>query len=103
MNIGAMYKLAKNGLSGADFGEIAETLKSLGIHMEMQPLTVEQAPEAMRAAAVTMGRRGASIARLRGRTKAGDVAEALIVMVPAPAPQKGELTAKRPLAIVSSV
>jgi hypothetical protein len=78
---GMLAKLAGGHGSGSP-DEMAMLLKALGIKIEMEAVTLADAPAALRGAAVAAGSPGASLHRLNGSMKDGSTLVAFIVMVP---------------------
>lgn len=98
MNLGAVMKLAKGAFSPDDLGDLLQTL---GMRVNMLPVTLEDAPAALRLTAMAAGRKGASLHRITGAFKSGETLEALIVLVPKTAAKSGDLHSPANRAIVA--
>jgi hypothetical protein len=78
---GNLAKLAMGG--GAPSPEqLGMLLKGLGVDLRMEPVTLENAPAALKLTAAAAGRSGASLHRLNGRMKDGSTLVAFIVLSP---------------------
>ena len=79
VNIGALLKMAKGA---TDPDVLKAALGAMGFDLEMAPVSLEDAPGALRQLATQAGRRGAQLHRLSGTMKDGGGMEAFIVLIP---------------------
>jgi hypothetical protein len=79
LNVKSLLTIAKGGYDPAAFKGM---LAAMGMDLAMSPVTLNDAPAALKQTAVSCSRRGASLHRLQGKMKDGAVIEAFIVLVP---------------------
>jgi hypothetical protein len=79
LNLGSVMKMAKGSL---DPEVLRSMLASMGMNLQMIPVTLADAPGELRGVAAAAGRRGASLHRLTGSMKDGSTLEAFIVFAP---------------------
>lgn len=85
MGFGTLVKMARGGGVGPD--ELAEMLGAMGMQVEIGRVTGPQARGAFDALARAVSS-GGELVRITGAARGGDGIEALIVLVPRPAPEK---------------
>jgi hypothetical protein len=90
--IGSFIKMAGGQMDADALGAM---LRAFGVDLIMEPVTLADAPQALRGVAIAAGKPHASLHRLRGRIKDGGRLEVFMVLIPTE-----EVTKDRPLALV---
>lgn len=86
-----MFGLFKAAQVGPE--QMGKLLGAMGITVDVQPVKKQDAGPAFQQAARKSMQPGAQLHRMRGTMKDGSQVEALFILVPRPAPAKGNLTA----------